>query len=271
MGIPIVAGRPFDRTDTAAAAPTVIISEKMARRHFPDSSPIGRRLKIGRPGASAPWMTIVGVAGEVRHRSLVADPLNNPDDPDMYLPLDQRPDRDLAMVVRANGDPGLLAAPLRAAVASVDPSVPAFGLSTVRAFVGARTSNARFAAALMGLFGALALVLAALGVHGVVSYGVEQRRREIGVRLALGAQRTQVVGLVLRESLTLAAAGLGAGAVVAAGAARLSRALLYGVAPIDPLTFGTAAGVLVGITVVAAWLPARRAARVDPIAALRTD
>jgi predicted permease len=271
LGIPIVAGRPLDAGDTNSAAPAVVISEKMARRHFPGGSPIGRRLKLGRPGATSRWMTIVGVAGEVRHRSLVADPLTNPDDPDIYVPLAQRPARNLSIVVRANVDPGALAAPLRSAVASIDPDVPAFGFSAASAFVGAQTSNARFGAALMGLFGGLALLLAALGVHGVVSYGVARRRREIGVRLALGARRRQVVGLVLGEALALAAAGVAVGVVAAAALARLLHSLLYGVAPIDPPTFGVAAGVLVAAAAAAAWLPARRAARVDPMAALRSE
>jgi len=270
-GIPITAGRPFDVTDAPGGTPVVVISEKMARRHFAGTDPVGRRLKFGGPGAGTPWMTIVGVAGEVRHRALVADPVANPDDPDIYLPLAERPDRDLAMAVRTAGDPGRLAGPLRVAVASLDASVPAYDLSTVRALVEGRTSAARFGAGVMGVFGVLALVLATLGVHGMVSYSVVERRHEIGVRLALGARRAQVVALVLRESLVPAAAGVALGGVAAAGLARFLRSLLYGVTPADPATFAAAAGALVATAALAAWLPARRAARMDPMVALRID
>jgi putative ABC transport system permease protein len=269
--IGFVEGRGFSHDDRADSPPVAIVSEKLARRHWRGRSALGQRLKGGSADSTAPWMTVVGVVRNVRHRVLVDDFVQSPDDPDVYYPLSQRPDRDLGVLVRSAGDPTVLAASARREIQALDRDVPVYAVRPMPALVAAQTEDSRFAAALMALFGALALALSAIGVYGVLSHTVTQRSHEIGVRMALGADRGKVFLLVMRDALGLVLAGIAMGIVGAASMARLLASQLYEVSPADPATFVVGTSVLVAAALLATWLPARRATRVDPIVALRYE
>lgn len=268
-GIPITAGRAPGAGDTADTPLVAVVSGTMARRFWPGADPVGRRIRFG--GPDNPWTTIVGVAGDVRYRALVANQALNPDDPDVYLPLAQRPARDVAVLLRAGGDPAALAGPLRRVVADLDKDVPVYDAAPWTAIVAGQLAGSRATAWLMAVFGALALVLAAAGLHSVISYGVTQQRHELALRLALGARRAQLLALVVRQSLGLALAGVAIGLAGAGLLTRLLASQLYGVGPLDPVTFAVVPPVLLAVAILAAYLPARRATRVDPMVALRME
>jgi putative ABC transport system permease protein len=270
-GVRLLAGRAFLPHDRADAPGVVVVSEKLARRQWPGGSAVDRRLKPGRPDSPQPFLTVVGVVRDVKHRVLVDDAVRSPDDPDVYFPLAQRPDRDLGVLVRSAADPAALAAAARREVHALDRDVPVYAVQPMRDLVARQSERSRFGAWLMGLFGALALALAAIGVYGVLSHTVAQRRHEIGVRMALGADAATVLRLVLADALGLVLAGVGIGMAGAAALTRLLAAQLYEVSPRDPATFAVVAALLVLTALVAAWLPARQAMRVDPIVALRRE
>jgi len=272
LGEKILRGRSFTAADSETGAPVALVNETFARTYWPGADPIGRRLRMGSADTGRPWMTVVGVMKDVRHNGLTAAIKEK-----FYVPHAQfalsagSAPRDMTLVVRTDGDPLGLSAPIRAAVKRIDASLPVADVRSMSAVVGASMSAPRLTASLLSIFAGLALVLAAVGISGVLSYLVSRRRREIGIRMALGATRRSVLTLILRGGLAWAGAGIGAGLIAAFFLTRLMAGLLYGVAPHDPRTFVSVTLVLFAIAAAASAIPAFRAARVDPLEALRTD
>ncbi|HEU4631145.1 MAG TPA: ABC transporter permease [Gemmatimonadaceae bacterium] len=267
MGIPLIRGRAFTDADRAGAPPVLVINETAARRFFPNGDAIGQRVTLGMSRDSARLGgEIVGVVGDVRDFGLDVEV-----QPQMYAPFDQWPMSDLSIVVRTAGEPTTLAAAVRRVVRELDPALPVARLTTLEQSVAESVARPRFYMLLLGSFAASALVLAAVGVYGVIAYAVGRRTREIGVRLALGATATQVLRSVVGRGLVLGLAGLVLGALGATAAARSMRGLLFGIEATDPLSFMVAGVVLLAVAVAAAWVPARRAARVSPVAAMRAE
>ncbi len=266
MHVPLVRGRLFTADDNASAAPVAVINEAMARRYWPNEDPLGKRVKLGAPESPAPWLTVAGVVGDMHRRSLEDEPI-----PQIFRPFQQGTDRGMQIAVRVSGDPTSMAATLRAAVQSVDPRLPVYGVASLDRLLGASLAQRRFQTWLLSLFSAAALLLAAIGIYGVLGYSVAQRTQEFGIRMALGAPAGRVVGAVVKQGLGLAAGGL---AIGLAGAALVSRALsslLFGVHPNDALTFGAVLVVLASVAALACYLPARRVTRIDPVIALRNE
>jgi predicted permease len=267
LGAGLVNGRDFDTHDATDAPPVAIVSRRIASKAWPGLDPIGRRFTIG----GGPPITIVGVAADLRYRSLIVDASRNPEDPDIYWPFAQRPERTVSLVVSTAGKPAALITAVRDAVHAFDRDTPAYGEETFTALVAARMATSRLSAGVMSCFGLVALLLAGIGVYGLINYSVMQRRQEMGVRLALGAGRREIYGLVLEEAWRLTLAGVAIGVAAALPAARLLGTQLYGVTPNDPATYASISGLLLTVALGAALLPARRAARVDPMVALRAD
>jgi predicted permease len=271
LGAGLVSGRDFDTHDVRGAEPVAIVSRRFAAKTWPGADPIGRRLTIGTGRSKPDWIRVVGVAADLRYRSLIADTTRNPEDPDIYFPFAQRSDRTLSLVVSTTGSPAALITPLRDAVHAFDHDAPTFGEGTFARLVSDRMSSFRLSAGVMSFFGFVALLLAGIGVYGLINYSVMQRRQEMGVRLALGAGRREIYGLVLKDALKLTVAGLVVGIVAAIPSARLLGTQLYGVTASDPATYFSIVALLLTVAVGATLLPARRAARVDPIVALRAE
>jgi len=262
MGIPIVRGRGIEARDVAPGAPrVVVVNERFVRRFWPDQDPIGRRIDQG-----GGWATVVGVAKDGKYRNLNEDPQTV-----VYHPYAASVPRDFTIHVRAAGDPKALTAPLRRAVTGVSADLPFLDVRTMAEHMQAAVFAQKLGAYMLAGFGVLALFLSAIGIYGVMSYAVSRRTREIGVRVALGAARRDVVGMVVGGAMRLAAVGLVIGGAAALGAGQLLRSQLLGISPRDPVTFA-AIGLLLGaVAFVASWLPARRAAAVDPLVALRYE
>jgi putative ABC transport system permease protein len=266
MGIPLREGRFFTDRDTQPATRLVIVNEELARRQWPGQNPIGKRLKVW--GTGYPWLTVVGVVGNVRTEWPASDFRQ-----EFYLPYTQYP-WDLAprhFIVRTALNPTAVAAAIQREVTALDKDQPISDVRTLEQVVGEAVGPQRFAMMLLGAFAALALVLASVGIYGVMAYSVSQRTHEIGIRMTLGANRGNVLGMVVGEALVLALIGAGLGLAGALGLTRLLSSLLYTVRPTDPLTFALVALVLVGVSAFASYIPARRATRVDPIVALRYE
>ena len=266
LGIPIVRGRDFTANDTMTAPGVVIINEEMARRYFEGQDPIGQRMKLGRAESSSPWLTVVGVVGDVRHFGL-----DQPIRREIFLPYSQAVWPSLTIAVRTAAAPLALASPMKAALARIDPEQPVSRVRTMEDVVAESIGGRWFPMLLLTLFAGVALVLAAIGVYGVVSYLVSQRTREMGIRVALGAHKREVVRLVVGGALKPVLSGLAAGAVGGVLSARILSTLLYGVRPSDPFLICGIVAVLGTTAVAASWLPARRAASVDPLIALREE
>jgi len=263
-GVPILRGRGITEQDRSGAPDIVVVNEAFARRFWPGQDPIGKRLRAG--GSTGPWRTVVGVSRDVKGRSLAeAAPAT------FYRPIQQAFSSRFTLHVRSEGDPRALQQTLRRAFEELDPNLPLAGVRTMAQHMSAASFVQRMGAWLLSSFGALALVLAAVGLYGVLSYSVAQRTREMGVRIAVGASRKDVLALVVGRAMRLTAIGLAAGIVLAAGAGRLLRSQIFGVSPLDPVTFVGAVLLLGAVALLAAWLPARRAARVDPIVALQSE
>jgi predicted permease len=270
MGIQIRRGRGFEARDAAGADAVAVVNEALVRRHFAGQDPIGRRIRFAGMDQVNPWLTIVGVADDVRFRDLGAEAL-----PEVYVHYLQVPARTrytmtTAVRLRDGVTTASIVPVLRERWRDLAPDVPA-EFSEMTALVARSTASRRFTFAVVGAFGVAALALAALGVYGILSYTVAQRTREVGIRLALGATTTMVMGLVFRDAGRALAFGLPAGLLAAVGLTRFLQSLLFGVASIDPVTFAAAAAVLTGVALVAAWAPARRAASIDPVLAMRTE
>ena len=267
VGIPVLGGRAIAASDDARAPRVVVVNQTFARKFFPDGGALGRRIRLGKLTEEFPWATIVGIVGDVRAYGLDAPPR-----PEMYWPVAQigvAPA--LAVVVRTAGDPRALLAPVRAAMAEHDPAQPIFGLQTVEELAAASLGQRRFTLTLMLVFGILALLLAAVGIYGVMAYAVSQRTREIGIRVALGARPGTVLGMVVGNGMTLVAAGAAIGTVGALIVTRAASSLLYGISSSDATTYVAITAVLALVALVATVLPARRAMKVDPMRALRAD
>lgn len=267
MGIGLRQGRYFTEQDDQQSVPVAIINETMARQYWPEGA-LGKRFRLGVP--EAPWLTIVGVVADVRQMGMDA-----PVKAEMYLPYRQITShlwvapRDL--VIRAAGDPMSLVAAVREEIRAVDPDQPVSNIATMDELLGEEAGSRWLAMILVAAFAGLALVLASLGIYGVLSYVVAQQTPEIGVRLALGAQPRDILGLVLKKGMGLALLGLVVGLVSSVALTRLMSSLLFGVTATDPLTFGGVAGVLVAVALLACYIPARRATKVDPMVALRYE
>jgi putative ABC transport system permease protein len=245
-----------------------LVNEAFARRFLAGVDPIGRRLvhELVLTEGEPSEREIVGVVGDVRYYELQAEP-----PPQIYLPHLQTPWTAAHLVVRGRGGPAALGAALRGAVAAIDPEVAVSTPRPLREITAAALAAPRLRTELLASFGAVALALAALGLYGLLSFGVSQRSREIGVRVALGARRGELLRMVLREGMALVALGLGLGLVASAALARLVSGLLYAIAPLDPVAWLLAPALLVCVSLVACWIPARRAAGLDPLLAIRSD
>jgi putative ABC transport system permease protein len=262
MGIPLLKGRSFDQKDAANSELVIIISETMARAAWPNEDAIGKRMQWG----GGPYLNVVGVAKDVR-LAQTAKP-----SPHVYLPYRQREAMSPEdLVIRAKADPTSLIAAVREQVRAMDPDQPISGISTMDQLLWRATAQRRFNFTLMGLFAALALTLALIGIYGVMSYLVAHGTREIGIRLALGAQSTDVIKLILGKGALLSIIGVLIGSAGALALTRMMETLLFGVSPTDPVTFITVAAILIGIAMLACYIPARRATRVDPIVALKYE
>jgi putative ABC transport system permease protein len=274
MRIPLISGRDFTEQDQGPAAGVVIINRTFARRYFPNEDPVGNRITLG--GYPELWGEITGVVGDVRHWWVGSEA-----EPEMYWAYSQawlarsatlnRLRRSLTLVLRTKEDAGTLVNQVRREVAGLDKALPISNLKTMNEWLAGSLVGARFNALLIGVFASLALLLAAIGVYGVMSYSVSQRTNEIGIRMALGAQKRNVLSLVIGQGMRLGLMGVGIGVVTALALMRVMTTLLFEVDPADPLTFVGVSVLLVGIVLFACWLPARRAARVDPMEALRHE
>ena len=262
MGIPFVAGRDFDAQDREGGPLVVIVNEELARRYYSGNA-VGKRLQIG---THTPYIEIVGVVRTVKYRSLREEPL-----PFIYIPSSQEYRSGMALMVRAAGDPGLLVGAVRNEIRAINKDVPVFSVETMSKHISDQIAGNRMVAVLLSIFGGGALLLAAIGIYGVVSYSVAQRTHEIGIRIALGAEQRDILKLIVRQGMVLVLVGAGIGLLLAFGVTWVLQSLLFGVSATDPLTFTVVLLVLVGVALLACYLPARRATKVDPLVALRYE
>jgi predicted permease len=267
LGVKLIEGRLFTESDTLSAAPVFIINETMARHYWPHESAVGHRISF-RSGPTPVWTTVVGVVADVQERGY--DIAMKPGIYTPITPLDDGWSPD-TLIVRTAGEPTALAPAIRRIVASIDPDQPISELRTMDEIVDLNVADRQQQMTLLGSFAALALILASIGLYGVLSYAVTQRSREIGLRMALGASAASVIRMIIARGLALTGIGLAIGLVAAWLATRAMKNLLYGVAATDPFTFGAVAFLLAFIALIACWAPARRASRVDPIVVLREE
>jgi len=266
MRIPIVRGRFFDDRDTMESQPVAIIDVTMARKYWLDEEPLGKRITFQSKDNQPIWREIVGIVGHVKHQSLDGESRVQ-----YYMPHSQMQNPFMSLVVRAGVDPTSLTGAVRGAISGLDKDLPVFRVKTMEQFVSESMAQRRFAMALVGIFAAVALALACVGLYGVLSYSITQRLREIGIRMALGASGADVLRLVVGQGMLLALAGVALGSVAAFLLTRLMANLLFAVTAGDPLTFVTIASLLTLVALVACFAPARRAIKVDPIEALRYE
>jgi putative ABC transport system permease protein len=266
METPLKRGRFFTDADDRQAPQVVLIDEALAQRYFSNRDPVGLRIKRGGPTSEAPWMTIVGLVGNIK-----SDGFDQPDQPHLYYPIFQNPAYAMAIYLRTDVAASTVTQSLREQVRALDRDLPVFGERTMTQVAAESMSRRRFAMQVVGLFGILALVLAAVGIYGVIAYSVTQRTREIGIRVALGASRSAILRWVLKQGMVLTMAGVVVGLIGALALTRLLRSLLFGVGPTDIVTYGVLAAVLTVVALIACYVPARRATKVDPLVALRYE
>ncbi|MBA3830546.1 MAG: ABC transporter permease, partial [Chthoniobacterales bacterium] len=269
VGVPVRQGRIFDEHDTFTSAPVVIVNELFASKFFAGQNAVGKRIAPGfSAGDEKPLMReIIGVVGNVKHHSLRYDYT-----PEMYLPVTQIPFNETSLVVRTRVvNAASLTSAVRAQLAAVDPNIPITSVRVFEDYISRSLARPRFNALLLSIFAATALLLTAIGIYGVMAYSVAQRTNEIGIRIALGAAQSSIFRLIVGQAMALVAISVGIGLAGAFAATRLLNSLLFGVGAWDPLTFGAIVFLVAAVAFLAAWLPARRAARVDPIVALRTE
>jgi putative ABC transport system permease protein len=268
VGIPLIKARDFTAADDLTTAPVVIINQTFARRFFPSQDPIGKRIKAGISNGykASPMREVVGVVGDVRQYGLASAP-----GPAVYVPVAQSPLGSMNFVVRTAVDPLTMVGTIRQEMGEIDKNLPFYGVKTFNQYLGEGFAQPRFLSLLLGLFAALALALAAIGLYGLVSYSASQRTHEIGIRIALGADRRDVLRLVVGQGLRLTLMGVVIGTVGALGLTRFLSSLLYGVKPTDLPTFLAVTLILIAVALVASYIPARRATKVDPIVALRYE
>jgi putative ABC transport system permease protein len=266
LRIPLLRGRDIVATDTSDGPGVILINETTAKRIWPTEDALGKRVKVG--GLDHPWLTVIGVVGNVHHAGLDVAPTMQ-----MYIPHAQWPfpDSDMTFVIRTFGPPSALAPAVRQAVHSLDSTQPLSRVMPLEDYVALSVQGRRFALILIGAFAAIALLLSVVGIYGVTAYSVAQRTREIGIRMALGAQRRAVMGLVLHQGMVLIVAGVLLGIVASIGLTRFLGSLLFEVTPTDPATFALVVALLIAVAALACWIPARRATRVDPMVALRYE
>ena len=265
MGIPLLHGREFDDRDNGGRPDVVIINQKMAQRYWPDGDAVGKRIKIG-PTESEPWVTIVGVVGNVNHTGLDAEP-----DFATYEPHAKRPWSEMTLLVRTIGDPSSLAVPVQHELKNAENEILIEDVGTMKRRLELSVAPQRMNVVLLGTFAFIALVLAMAGIYGVMAHSVAQRTQEIGVRMALGAQLRDVLKMVLRSGISLALLGIAIGLAGAFALTRLMSKLLFGVTPTDAFTFASVAAILFVVALLACYIPARRATKVDPMVALRYE
>jgi putative ABC transport system permease protein len=262
MGIPLIAGRDFDERDVLKAPEVTIINQEMVRKYWPDEDPIGNRLAVG----NGPWFTVVGVVGDVKQSGLDIETR-----PEMFWPYYQLPVSFTTLVIRTGGSPEAMTSSVRGAMQEIDSDLPLYNIKPVNDVIAESVAPRRLNMLLLGIFGGLALVLAAIGLYGVISYSVSQRTREIGLRMALGASHTSVLRLVVGQGLVLTLIGVAIGVIASLFLTRLMSSLLFGVSATDPLTFVAISTLLFGVATAASLVPARRAMKVDPMVALRYE
>ncbi len=265
MSIPLAAGRTISREDSADATPVVVINETIAKRYLAGENPIGKRIRLSRRTPPV-WYTIAGVVKDIKYYDFGSPPENQ-----AYLAFEQAPKSQMTLVVRTQSDPSAVAQSIRAVVRAVDPNQPVSRVTTVATQVDEQLAGERILTKIMGFFGALALFLATIGIYAVMAYSVSQRTREIGIRMALGAGHGSVLKLVVRQGMTMVLGGLLAGIAGAAVMAKFLATFLYGIKPTDPATFVGSFVILSAVALLACWIPAVRAARVDPVVALRCE
>ena len=269
MGIPIIKGRDFDHHDQHGAPGVVIVNEEFARQYFPGEDPIGKSIKPGIntwEGEKSTYKEIVGVVGNIRNQTL-----STPPTPAYYLPQTQVPFSGMTVVIKTTNDPHSVMPVATKQVAAMDPDIPLFGVKSMREYMAASVATPRFSTTLLSIFAGVALVLTLVGLYGVMSYSVAQRTNEIGIRLALGAQTRDVLLMIVKQGSLLIVLGLSIGLLGAYAATRLISSLLFGVTTKDPFTFGAAAVVLAVVALLACYIPAWRATKVDPLEALRYE
>lgn len=266
VGQPVLAGRDFNEYDRSDAPFTTVINDRMAKRHWPGEDPIGKRFRLGAFEDKTPWMTIVGVVGDTRRRGLEKEIWG-----EHYVPVSQQPARGMTFIVRTAGDPVTLAQSLRQAVKELDPDQPVSEIATLEQLLDERMAPRRFYLSMLIALSAIALVLAAVGLYGVLAHLVTLRTQEFGVRMALGASERDILRLVSMRSLSLLAGGLAAGVVMALAFAQAMSRLLYGIKPWDPIALLAAVLVIASAGAAASYIPAKRASRVDPMVALRHE
>jgi putative ABC transport system permease protein len=266
MGVQLLKGRTFTAQDTRESPRVTIVNETFAKRYFPDEDPIGKRFTFGRPGPNTRWITIVGVVRDTKRQGV-----ERPIRIESWMPLAQRPSGSMELVLRTTGDPLLLSNAVRKAVWSIDSDMPIPTIRTMEQVMSERVAQRRLNMVLLGLFASVALILSAVGIYGVMSYTVTQRTHEIGIRMALGAQSGDVIGLVLKQGIALTLVGVAIGLIATFMLTRLMASLLFDVGARDPITFAAIAALLTGVALVACWIPARRTTKVDPMVALRYE
>jgi predicted permease len=277
LGVRVIYGRALSPADTQTSEPSIVVNETLARRYWPGENPVGRRIAWGNQNNHGAWMRIVGVIADIKQTGLAA-----PTEPETWQPWTQMPDEELAenvvgifrglrIMVRTEVPPESILPAIRREVRALDPALPITDVQTLDEIVRASTGAQRFNAMVLGGFAGVALLLAAVGIAGVLAISVSRRTQEIGIRLALGAPSTDMVRMVVRQGMTLVLAGLAIGIPGAWTAAQLLRSLLFETAPHDPLAFGGATAVLCIVALLACAAPALRASRVDPITALRIE
>jgi putative ABC transport system permease protein len=266
MRVPLLSGRTFQERDGVRTTPVVVINQAFARKYFPGEDPIGKHIEpgLGDGVVDHPVREIVGVVGDIKRKGLTAAA-----EPQYFLPFSQAVITNPYLTIRTSGDPALMQGALRAVIHEMDKSVPVYQVSPLEDYISKSTAQPRFQTLVLTCFAAIALILAAIGLYGLLSYMVVQRTLEIGLRMALGAKRADVLHMVVRRGLTLAVIGLGVGLLISALITRLLSGMLYNVQPSDPATFAATTGVLLLVSLAASSIPAYRAAQLDPIETLR--
>jgi putative ABC transport system permease protein len=266
LQIPLLSGRSFNDFDDDKALPIALVDQTMARRFWPGENPIGMRVKAGPIQSTNPWLTVVGVVGDVK-----SDSLETPGAPHIYLPIFQSPPYNPVVYLRTTGDAGSYGESIRREVLAIDPRTPTYAARSMEEVVARSMAERRFALDILGFFGLVALILAAIGIYGVMTYTFSQRTQEIGIRMALGAQRGDILRMAIGEGMLLVGVGLGTGILGALILTRYLRTMLFAITPTDPVTFASIAVLLSSVALLACFVPARRATQVDPLVALRNE
>jgi putative ABC transport system permease protein len=266
MRIPLISGRTFNSADTSDSSPVIIITDSLARRHFPKQDAVGQRIKFTKPEVASDWYTIVGVASNVKQEGLGLESR-----PQVYEPFSQNSNTFMNLVIRTTGDPHNIVSAVVGEIKAVDKDLPPYDIKTMDEVMSSSVSTQRFTMLLLAIFAGTALLLASVGIYGVMSYTISQRTGEIGIRMALGAQRRNVLAMILGQGLILVMMGLAIGALGAFATTWVMRSLLYNVSATDPLVFVLISLLLTGVAMLACFVPARRATKIDPIHALRYE